>query len=72
VAVVPTDAGLDVAAEALLRRRLAAAAHRDVDLVRGDDASTLLKWRVEALRAFATAVGGFLERESRSESEPTG
>jgi predicted nucleotidyltransferase len=46
VAIVATDDGLDEAAEAVLRRRLTAAARRDVDLARVDEASTLLKWRI--------------------------
>ncbi|MFW5876396.1 MAG: type VII toxin-antitoxin system MntA family adenylyltransferase antitoxin [Myxococcota bacterium] len=46
VAVLPADAALTLADELALQARLSKAAQREVDLVRLDRASSLLRWRV--------------------------
>jgi predicted nucleotidyltransferase len=71
VAIVPTDDGLDVATEALLRRRLTTAARRDVDLVRINEASTLLKWRIATtgVPVFETRPGTFARFQAGAASE---
>lgn len=76
IAIVPVDANLPLAAELDLQRRLAAACGRDVDLVRLDQASCLLRWQVarhgqvlfqagpfEAARFVASAASDYLDFE---------
>lgn len=46
VAIVPVDPELALSDELALQARLSKAAERDVDLVRLDRASSLLRWRV--------------------------
>ena len=46
VAILPSDPDLPLAAELSLQAELGRAAGRDVDLVRLDQASTVVKWQV--------------------------
>ncbi len=46
VAILPSDPDLPLAAELSLQAELSRAAGRDVDLVRLDRASTVVKWQV--------------------------
>lgn len=71
VAIVPTADGLDAADETQLRRRLSEAARRDVDLVRVDEASTLLKWRIATtgIPVYETRPGTFARFQARAASE---
>ncbi len=71
VAILPAGAGLDDEDELALARELTLAARAEVDLVRLDTASTLLKWQVATTGVPLTEIspGEFAKFQARAASE---
>lgn len=71
IAILPGASGLDDPAEVALARRLTLAARADVDLVRLDRASTLLKWQVArtGIPLYEARSGEFARFQARAASE---
>ncbi len=71
VAILPVEPGLDDPDELALARELTLAARAEVDLVRLDTASTLLKWQVATTGVPLTEIspGEFVKFRARAASE---
>ena len=71
IAILPAGAGLDDEDELALARELTLAARAEVDLVRLDTASTLLKWQVATTGVPLTEIspGEFVKFRARAASE---
>jgi predicted nucleotidyltransferase len=71
VAILATEADFDDSTEAALSRRLALAARAEVDLIRIEGASTLLRWQIatKGVVLFEQLPGEFARFRARAASE---